>query len=140
MYVEADIELSGRRSKCPEVCVQDYTRQLIYRGGALVRNLHGHLGWEDHSYFPELSAADPRFNAGLESMEKDHVVLHEVLDSFTETANRAITMLQLNNKKHRNEIGALHLSAETIEALLQRHLGDEEELAVPIILLHRLRG
>jgi hypothetical protein len=29
---------------------------------------------------------------------------------------------------------------ETIEAFLRRHLPDEEELAVPIILHHRLRG
>jgi len=30
--------------------------------------------------------------------------------------------------------------AETIEAFLERHLSDEEELAVQIIMHHRLRG
>lgn len=40
----------------------------------------------------------------------------------------------------RDEAGKLHACSLTIEALLQRHLGDEEELAVPIILHHRLRG
>ena len=35
---------------------------------------------------------------------------------------------------------SLHSTIETIETFLQRHLSDEEELAVPIILHHRLRG
>lgn len=124
---------------------QDYIDRLIYRGGALIRNLHGHHSWEDHSYFPELSAADPRFNAGLEILENDHMALNEVLSSFTGTANRVIALFELDDelaayRKVRNEIGDLRSDAITIDALLQRHLGDEEELAVPIILHHRLRG
>ncbi len=119
---------------------QDYAARLSYRGNALVGNLHGHHGWEDHSYFPELSAADPRFDAGLEILEKDHAALDVVLDSFTRTANRAIKLVQLDEKAAREEAGKLHGVAETIEAFLERHLSDEEELAVPIILHHRLRG
>lgn len=38
------------------------------------------------------------------------------------------------------EDGSVHLQAEVIEAFLKRHLSDEEDLAVPIILHHRLRG
>ncbi len=119
---------------------QDYAGRLSYRGNALVGNLHGHHGWEDHSYFPELSAADPRFDAGLEILEKDHAALDVVLDSFTRTANRAIKLVQLDETAARDEAGKLHGVAETIEAFLERHLSDEEELAVPIILHHRLRG
>lgn len=119
---------------------KEYVEQLVHRGGALVGNLHGHHGWEDRSYFPELSAADSRFDAGLEILERDHIALNGVLDSFTDSANRAIAMVQLDDEKHRNEVGALHTAAQTVEALLQRHLADEEELAVPIILHHRLRG
>lgn len=119
---------------------RDYVGQLVHRGGALVGNLHGHHGWEDHSYFPELSAADSRFDAGLEILEKDHIALNEVLDSFTETANRAIGMIQLDDGKSHSEVGKLRTAAEAIESFLQRHLSDEEELAVPIILHHRLRG
>jgi len=118
----------------------DFAGRLSYRGGALVGNLHGHHGWEDHSYFPELSEADPRFDAGLEVLEKDHADLDIVLDSFTRTANRTIKLIQLDEKAAREEAGKLHSVARTIEAFLQRHLTDEEELAVPIILHHRLRG
>ena len=106
----------------------------------MVGNLHGHHGWEDHSYFPELSAADPRFDTGLEILEKDHEVLDAVLDVFTRTANRTIKLIQLDEKQAREEAGKLLEVARAIKALLARHLSDEEELAVPIILHHRLRG
>jgi hypothetical protein len=119
---------------------QDYAGRLSYRGNALVGNLHGHHGWEDHSYFPELSAADPRFDAGLEILEKDYAELDIVLDGFTRTANRAIQLVQLDEAAAREEAGKLHGVAQTIKAFLERHLSDEEELAVPIILHHRLRG
>ena len=71
---------------------EDYAARLSQVDGILVGNLHGHHGWEDHSYFPELSAADPRFDAGLEVLEQDHADLDTVLDTFTRTANRAIKL------------------------------------------------
>ena len=122
------------------IAADDYAGRLSYYGGALVGNLHGHHGWEDYNFFPELSAADPRFDAGLEILEKDHADLDQVLNSFTLTANRAIKLFHLDEQQARDEVGALRGTAQVIEAFLQRHLTDEEELAVPIILHHRLRG
>jgi len=119
---------------------QEYIGRLSYRGGAMVNNLHGHHGWEDYSYFPELSAADSRFDAGLAILEKDHETLHQVLDKFTQAANRVINLVQRDNVQVQSEVGKIHSVSATIETLLQRHLSDEEELAVPIILHHRLRG
>lgn len=134
--VRAETERYLDRNRDPE----EYAARLSYYGDALIRNLHGHHGWEDHSYFPELSDADPRFDAGLEILEKDHQALDGVLDRFTRVANRTIKLIQLDESAARDEAGALHAEAEVIEAFLARHLSDEEELAVPIILHHRLRG
>ena len=122
------------------IAPEEYGRRLSLYGNLLVANLHGHHSWEDRSYFPELSAADPRFDAGLEVLEKDHADLDVVLDAFTRTANRAIKLVQLDEAQAHDEVGLLHGTSQTIEAFLQRHLSDEEELAVPIILHHRLRG
>lgn len=123
-----------------EIAMDDYARRLSYYGGNLVGNLHGHHGWEDHSYFPELSAADPRFDAGLEVLEQDHADLDLVLDGFTKSANRLIKLSTLDESRSYDEAGKVHLDSKTIEAFLERHLSDEEDLAVPIILHHRLRG
>ena len=84
--------------------------------------------------------ADPRFDQGLDILEKDHADLDVVLEDFTNLANRTIKLLQLDETAAYDEAGKLHGAAEAIEAFPKRHLTDEEELAVPIILHHRLRG
>lgn len=119
---------------------QDYAARLANRGNALVGNLHGHHGWEDHSYFPELSAADPRFDTGLDILEKDHQVLDGVLHDFTQAAIRTLRLVELNDDDAVEETSRIHSNAQALEKLLSRHLVDEEELAVPIIIHHKLRG
>ncbi|MGB8621804.1 MAG: hemerythrin domain-containing protein [Paracoccaceae bacterium] len=136
VHLRSENEAYLDRNRAPD----DHAARLSYVGNALVRNLHGHHGWEDHRYFPELSAADPRFDAGLEILEKDHAALDAVLDRFTRVANRTIKLIHLDERAARDEAGALHGETQRIEAFLARHLGDEEDLAVPIILHHRLRG
>jgi len=123
-----------------DLAPEEFAARLSRFGNLLVGNLHGHHTWEDRSYFPELSAADPRFDRGLEILEQDHAVLDTVLHDFSGTANRAIKLVQMDEAQAREEAGKLQPVAETIERLLDRHLRDEEELAVPIILHHRLRG
>lgn len=123
-----------------DLALEDYVERLSYFGGNLVSNLHGHHGWEDHSYFPELSAADPRFDAGLELLEQDHADLDVVLEDVTRRANRVIKLSTLDEKQAFDEVNTVLPTVEAIEAFLARHLSDEEDLAVPIILHHRLRG
>lgn len=118
----------------------DFADRLAFFGGRLTGNLHGHHSWEDRSYFPELRAADPRFDDGLDILEKDHAELDRVLDDFTRQANRVIKLVQLDEQAAREETGQLHGTTAAIGRFLDRHLTDEEDLAVPIILHHRLRG
>ena len=78
--------------------------------------------------------------AGLEILENDHAALDGILDSFTRNANRVIKLVHLDEAQAREEAGTVLDGATQIEKLLERHLGDEEDLAVPIILHHKLRG
>lgn len=122
----------------------DYARRLSHYGSRLVGYLHGHHSWEDYEFFPELSRADNRFDRGLEILENDHVVLDEVLDRFTKDANDLIQLIQAPGKENRNKLqdiaGEIHYWSNGIEKLLDRHLADEEDLVVPIVLHHKLRG
>ncbi len=117
----------------------NYVGRLGHFGNLLVRNLHGHHGWEDHSFFPELEAADPRFSAGLEMLEKDHEALDSLLDRFTRQGNRVVQMFDLDRSQVHEEAGPMHEITAQIGQFLQRHLTDEEDLAVPILLHHGLR-
>ena len=119
---------------------KSYRSRLYRYGGTLIGNLQGHHAWEDHEYFPELSSADDRFGLGLEILEKDHQDLDVVLKEFIAAGNRAFAVSDGDEQKFYDAVGEVHPIAETIGRFLTRHLGDEEELAVPIILHHRLRG
>jgi hemerythrin-like domain-containing protein len=117
-----------------------YAGRLAHFGNLLVRNLHGHHTWEDRSYFPELQAADPRFTDGLEMLEGDHAELDALLDRFTRGANRVVQLATLDPSQMADEAGPVRDMAEQLTGFLHRHLTDEEDLIVPILLHHRLRG
>ena len=117
-----------------------FAADLSYYGDALVQNLHGHHNWEDRVYFPELARAEPRFKSGLETLEMDHLALNKLLDEFAREANRVVKLIQLDAAQAREEASTLPPICKKLEALLSRHLSDEEDLAVPIILHHKLRG
>lgn len=74
------------------------------------------------------------------TLEKDHADLDPVLDGFIQTVNRVIRPVQLDAPRARYEAGRLNAVGEKTEAFLARHPSDEEDLAVPFILHHRLRG
>ena len=134
--VRSDTETYLNKDRAAE----DFAKRLSVYGNMLVRNLHGHHSWEDGSFFPELSKADARFDHGLDMLEADHEVLDETLDRFTDVGNRVVKLIQLDEAQAKEEAGALHGVATEIEGFLQRHLSDEEDLVVPIILHHKLRG
>jgi len=119
---------------------QDYTGRLAHFGNQLVRNLHGHHSWEDRSFFPELGAAENSLEHGLMMLEGDHVELDRVLDSFTRGANRVIKLADLDPTQMPEEAARMHDHSTAIGRFLARHLADEEDLVVPIILHHKLRG
>lgn len=117
-----------------------FADRLGFVGNLLVRNLHGHHSWEDRSFFPELRDADPRFEAGLEMLETDHVALDELLDDLTRQGNRVIKLQDLDPAQMTEEAKPLADTADKLTGFLERHLTDEEDLVVPIILHHALRG
>ena len=119
---------------------EDHAKRLSRFGNLLVHNLHGHHHWEDHSFFPELEKADPRFVRGLEMLETDHHEMDGLLENLTGTANRYLKLLHLSPTDSERELSALETHTSGIDRFLTRHLTDEEDLVVPILLHHRLRG
>ena len=119
---------------------QTYAGRLAHFGNLLVRNLHGHHTWEDRRFFPELEAADPRFAQGLDMLESDHVALDDLLDRFTRAANRTVQLATLDPRQMAEEARPIRDLSDTLRGFLNRHLTDEEDLVVPILLHHRLRG
>ena len=101
-------------------------------GGLFVQELHGHHRIEDLQYFPVLAAREPRLERGFALLDRDHEALDGILDGFVGVANGALSGLD------RGRDAAAPLVPETarLARLLDRHLIDEEDLVVPVLLKH----
>ena len=107
-------------------------------GGMFVNELHGHHQIEDHHYFPVLMTRDARLERGFDILDRDHHALDGHLNRFVETANGAIGGLNGADPKAG---GAAFLEAvEGLDTMLRRHLDDEEDLIVPVILRYGTEG
>ncbi len=112
-----------------------YGRGLVRRAGQFINELHGHHRIEDHSYFPILAAQDARLASGFDLLERDHQAIDPLLHRMVGNTNAVLT--DLGDTK-----AAARLLGDFTEfaRLLDRHLIDEEELVVPVILEYRGAG
>lgn len=115
---------------------EDHARRLVRLGSGLLNDLIGHHQIEDDAYFPELAALEPRIARGFDMLDADHHALHDLIDRFAAGAN---DVLQREGDADRREAMARFLPDLTrFGRLLGRHLDDEEDLVVPVVLKHRL--
>lgn len=116
-----------------------YAARLGRVGGFFLNQLHGHHQIEDHHYFPHLVSLDPRLEGGFAILDSDHHVLDARLNAFAETANTALGAIGAGSGA-RDAIAAFHGGLTDLDALLDRHLEDEEDLIVPVILKSGFQG
>lgn len=117
--------------------------RLSRRGGMFVQELHGHHMIEDQHYFPRLAALEPRLERGFEILDRDHQALDLWLGRFVEAANAGIgaaTAEDTPAPAMRDAVGGVEAELIRLTRLLDRHLSDEEDLIVPVILRHGVEG
>jgi hemerythrin-like domain-containing protein len=107
--------------------------RLSRLGSQFTGHLHGHHQVEDHHYFPLLMARDARLEQGFGILDRDHHALDGHLARFVDEANAALRSLDAEEEL-RTEAGRFHAGLLRLEGFLDRHLTDEEELIVPVIL------
>jgi len=97
-------------------------------------HLNGHHQIEDYQYFPIFVAAEGRLKRGFDVLENDHAVIHAAMDGLVETANGFLTVAADDADKLRFAGDAYAQASDRLMLLLGRHLDDEEDLIVPLIL------
>lgn len=110
-----------------------FAQRISRFGGMLVQGLHGHHQIEDHHYFPTLRGLDDRIAAGFDLLEADHADMDGLLARFSAAANGALGAFS-NEAGMRDPTAAYQKELAGFAALLERHLTDEEDLIVPVIL------
>jgi iron-sulfur cluster repair protein YtfE (RIC family) len=116
----------------------EFPRQLVPRLQFLLSQLNVHHQIEDLHYFPIFRAADARLARGFDVLEGDHHAIHADMAATAETANallRALSESLAGNSGAIERCGDDYAQASgaLIRGLI-RHLDDEEDLIVPLIL------
>lgn len=109
-----------------------FAPRLSRMGGRLVQELIGHHQIEDEAYFPKLAALEPRLARGFDLLDADHHALHALIDRFVTGANGVL--------QDRSGGGVAHFAdaLADFDRLLLRHLTDEEDLIIPVVLKHKV--
>ena len=105
----------------------DHARRLARLGGHLLDSLHGHHMIEDAEYFPMMAQMDARVARGFDLLDADHQALDGWLHRFADSANDVL----------RGKADAPQRLADALAgfaAMLERHLEDEEDIVIPLIL------
>ena len=104
------------------------------RASFYLGELDTHHKVEEYHYFPLLARADPRMETGVALLEGDHHVIHDRLRVVYD----AILALDGAIREGQGDIRLLAPKLRDDIALLdtglRRHLDDEEDLVVPLIL------
>ncbi|MBT4906898.1 MAG: hemerythrin domain-containing protein [Rhodospirillaceae bacterium] len=89
---------------------------------------------EEYHYFPALAQADEKMRRGIELLEGDHRVVHDLLHA----AHGTIVALDAAIRETPADIASAAPAARdgivALGAGLGRHLDDEEDIIVPLIL------
>jgi hypothetical protein len=99
---------------------------------------HHHV--EDHHYFPVFRRVEPRLSAGFELLERDHDALHTAVGGIVERANVVLAHQDPDGAAFRSDLARFREAHVDLGRELSRHLDDEEDLVIPLILEHGERS
>ncbi len=99
-----------------------------------LQNLEGHHQIEDLHYFPVFRAAESRLVKGFDVLERDHEAIHAQILQVVDAANSLLGKLDSDDSIRRAATEDYAAAGEGLLKSLSRHLGDEEDLIVPVIL------
>jgi iron-sulfur cluster repair protein YtfE (RIC family) len=113
-----------------------HAARLSRLGSRLLGDLVGHHQIEDDVYFPELARLEPRIARGFDMLDADHNALHGLIDRFVTGANAVLA--ETGDAPQREAAGRFLADLDRFDRLLTRHLADEEDLVLPVVLKHRV--
>ena len=109
--------------------------RLSRLGGMFLGDLHGHHSIGDMHYFPRLVGLEPAIDRGFELLDADHKALDGHLSRFADEANAVLGAVG-EGADWRPQLDEFRQGLGRFHVFLNRHLIDEEDLIVPVLLKH----
>jgi len=113
---------------------QPFASFFVPRLQFFLQQLHGHHQIEDMHYFPVFTRAESGLKRGFDLLDNDHHVIHDALERNAHGANGFLGKLGEGRDAARYAADSYAKDTEDLVAMLLRHLEDEEDLIVPVIL------
>jgi hypothetical protein len=112
----------------------EFPQAFVPRLQFLLQQLGVHHQIEDLHYFPIFRAADARLARGFDVLEGDHHAIHADMAATANTANALLRALAGDADTLRRRGDDYAAASGALLKGLIRHLDDEEDLIVPLIL------
>jgi hypothetical protein len=111
--------------------------RILALGRQLVQHAHGHHHIEDDFFFPTFLRAFPELESPIDLLEGDHEILAVVLDDLEKAVMDFGRSLGTEQKSKRDAVlkagEVLTDRAWSLDRLFTRHIGDEEEICLPVL-------
>ena len=130
----AAIEDAMTRYRDGKVSAEEFVNFFAPRLQFLLQQLHAHHQIEDYHYFPIFRKAEARLLAGFDVLEADHATLHHDIESTVSTANALLRSVSAGTDALNRAADSYADASRALFKGLKRHLDDEEDLIVPLIL------
>lgn len=100
----------------------------------LLGELEGHHHIEDMHYFPIFLAEEPRLKRGFDILDSDHHLIHDLLERNASAGRQFAGALVAGGDRMRFAADSYAVEADRLVQGLMRHLEDEEDLIVPLLI------
>ncbi len=118
--------------------LQQMVPQIRSLGTRLIHHAHQHHHIEDDFFFPVFLKAHPQLATPLDLLDSDHKVLAQVLDGLEKAVNDLSVRPEGGDIARRDmwlqQTEKLLHAAQRLDRLFIRHIGDEEEICIPVML------
>ena len=100
--------------------------------------LHGHHQIEDFHYFPAFREAHKELASGFDALASDHELLHQNIVDIVGAFNALLDIVRADRGANPDALKRASLAfvgtSERMFRRLNRHLDDEEDLIIPVML------
>lgn len=110
-----------------------FAAEMSQYTGLFLNQLHGHHTIEDQHYFPQFIPLDSRLEQGFEILDRDHHALDGHIHALADRSN-AVLRLMAAGEDEKRAVDLLAATQRDFRGFLLRHLEDEEEIIVPVVL------
>lgn len=124
----------GAQWRSGEGRAHDYHRLVLPMLQRFLPSLDYHQSTETDHYFPAMARMEPGMEHGFDLLDRDHARIHVLLIDIADAASALQDRIAAGGEG-RAEAARVTIAIENAAVPVARHLWDEEEIVIPLLIL-----